>query len=78
MCHPPPIKAVTAITKAAGAAITMAAAFSSPPEVEVEVEEGERAMMTSLTAITVGPPPAAAIMIVINGAAVGRTDLSPP
>jgi len=45
---------------------------------EVEVEEGERAMMTSLTAITVGPPPAAAIMIAIDGAAVGRTDLSPP
>ena len=34
-------------------------------------------MTTSLTAIAVGPPPAAAIMIVINWAAVGRTDLSP-
>ncbi len=42
------------------------------------MEEGERAMTTSLTAITVGPPPAAAITIAIDGAAVGRTDLSPP
>ncbi len=54
----------------------MAAAFSSPRE--VEVEEGEQATTTSLTTIAVGPPPAAAIMIVINGAAVGWTDLSPP
>ena len=35
-------------------------------------------MMTSLMAIAVGPPPAAAITIAINGAAVGRTDFSPP
>ena len=42
------------------------------------MEEGERAMTTSLMAITVGPPPAAVITIAIDGAAIGRTDLSPP
>jgi hypothetical protein len=50
-----------AVAVVGAAAIIKAAALSSPPE--VEVEEGERAMTTSLTAIAVGPPPAAAIAI---------------
>ena len=42
------------------------------------MKEGKRAITTSLTAIAVGPPPAVAITIAIDGAAVGRTNLFPP
>ena len=59
--------------------IIKAAALFSPPEVEVEVEVGERAMTTSLMVILLGPSPVAMVIVItIDGAAICWTGLSPP